>query len=788
MRPTAEYLERIDNRAVFSIGKIEELIETGSDAQRSVILLEIPHLAEHCFGETTERILPQICVQVERWSADLQLSAAEALAEITKRSLSPPRAKEVCTAAFRVVNISNSEQVYEAWGEILVAALPSVHWLPEELARVVALLDAHCAAKKDISRKLTARVLGSLALCIKQKEVETIILPRALPLAEDANADVRGMLSESLAFIGSSVSVGTVEVTVWPCLLRLLSDDDQRVHAASLRSISCIIQSHREKVGPDVIKQCKLFTHLLPPILFRECEFSRKAAAEDQRNVSEGVYLLLEMTAEVFGELAYSVHQSSKDPYPRKEAFKAFVTMATCNGPVIRRHCAFNFPGVALSFSSKYSTHLSSIVEFLSRDPDPETRWILAAGIHEVARALSDKEMPVSNVYRAIMNLLKDSNPLVRMNVLRNFHHTLKEITKNALYTTAGKLAPLCHALTQLSNGTWRMQELLAKQLELCADYIPSDAIRTIILPVLYQVAEESSHIVRKAAMAGIVQCLRNICTPVERDEAMNAFDIEWGQSGVYWMRIAYIDAAAAATSSFSNLLFRDLFAAKVLRLANDPVVNVRLRLSGVFEKFAPACVQMDEFRIALNTLKSDEDIDIKGRMQNMDLKVEAALEEAQKNSENDFEREQHERDIFRHHLQSKVDDYKRKRSRHRSIKSIYKLSIDAINEEASEVSRLPTDVDESKVRSPLKSQPTNLVKKLKSDEESPRSIVDSQDSKSAVPAPLNLKDAGAADELSGNDTTGTTSPVSASPLAKRIKGWFSPRKSKNKAEQQTVQ
>lgn len=773
----------MDNQAVYSIGNMETLLEIGSDAQKSVILLEMPHLMENCVEETTERILPLICGRVHQWSIQLQIAAAEALAQVTQRALPQLRAKQVCTAAFRVVNASTSEEVFEIWGEILVAALPQVDWLPEELNRVIALLDGHCAAESDIPRKLTARVLGSLSLCIQPEEVEKKILHRALNLSDDENPEVRGMISESLAFIGATVSVDIVENKVWPVIVKLLNDEDERIHAATLRSIAHIVQKQRSEHEENEVIQRKLFTDLLPPVLARECDFSRKTAAEDQREVKESTYLLLEMIAEVYGELVYSVHRALKSMCPKKDAFKAFVAMATCNGPIVRRHCAFNFPGVALSFHSKYASQLSSIVEFLARDTDPETRWILAAGVHEIARTLSEKQITMANIYKAVQNLLKDENPLVRMNVLRNFSTILKEITRHPHYSSPPRLVPLCHNLTALATGTWRMQELLAQQLELCADFIPSEVIKSIVLPVLYQMAEESSHLVRRASMAGVVQCLRNIGDPIEREQAMEEFDVHWCVGSVYWMRIAYVDAGAAAAKGFSKLLFRDLFAVKILRLASDPVANVRLRLAGVLDKLAPSCVQMDEFYEAWSMLKNDEDVDIRGRMVGMDAKIELALEHAKINPAEDIDREQHERGLYRKHVQQKFEEARSKRARHKNslIKNARKSSSDILNDGMSRAAPTETKSEgilpgDGVTRPSSKNPFVKVAKKLKSDEESPRAISDARHDGRRVPG-LEMSEVNDVPS-EAQEAEGPIPP--ASPLTKRFKAWLlSPRRPK---------
>eukprot|EP00184_Porphyridium_aerugineum_P001535 CAMPEP_0184705314 /NCGR_PEP_ID=MMETSP0313-20130426/33942_1 /TAXON_ID=2792 /ORGANISM="Porphyridium aerugineum, Strain SAG 1380-2" /LENGTH=51 /DNA_ID=CAMNT_0027166619 /DNA_START=18 /DNA_END=170 /DNA_ORIENTATION=- len=48
----------------------------------------------------------------------------------------------------------------------MVAVIPFVSWNDDELIRVLALLDAHANRTSEVSRKLAARVIGSMSLCV----------------------------------------------------------------------------------------------------------------------------------------------------------------------------------------------------------------------------------------------------------------------------------------------------------------------------------------------------------------------------------------------------------------------------------------------------------------------------------------------------------------------------------------------------------------------------------------------------------------------------------------------
>lgn len=602
----AEGTAPVENDALFSVSRMAELLESGTDSQRTVILFELQQLLDHCLEDTINVLIPVLCRNVHKWTYELQISSTEALLDVLNQDVQPECCKMICEAALLVVRQSRSEDLFEAWGEILVVGLPSVKWdSQKELQEISDTLETFASDDDDVSRKLAARVYGSFAACLESDEVEALILRRALELASDPDLEVRGMVAESLAFIGAVVRTEITEKKVWPRICSLLMDPDARIHAATLRTLAHILEAHREKSPQSV-----LYSELLAPVFARECDFVRKAATADQRTVTDETYLLLEIISEVFGQLIYAMHDFFPDENARKDAYKAFLAMATCNGPIVRRYCAYNIPGVSKSLASKFSTEMSSIVEFLSRDTDSETRWNLAAGIHETAAVLANKSS-IDNFFKSVIALLQDENPLVRMNTLEHFFPLLQSLTKESELGSMRRLAPVFANLTLLSEGNWRTQELLAKQLEQACILVPPDTLRGNVLPLLYQMSEESTYLVRKAAMPAIARAIWCIPAPHDREDAMHNFRMNWAEGGVFWMRMAFVDCAFAASQYYSGQLFRRTFSASVLRMAEDPVPNVRLRLASTIHHLAFACQDMEELESAVATLEIDNDKDV---------------------------------------------------------------------------------------------------------------------------------------------------------------------------------
>lgn len=696
------------DESVMNVKLMAKTLRSGNEDQITLVLFETQHILEVCREYAVQTLLPIICEEVVGWTQSLQVSAAEALLIVVATTVPPTLAKSLSDTAFQLIRSAKDQVISETWGQILVRTLPHVSWTAKELDEVVDQLEhqGHNGAdgKLVVSRQLTARILGSLAVCSKEEELKRRIMYRAIYITNDKNVEVRGMIAESMQFIAASINVKVVEDELWPCIKRLITDDNARVHAVSLRSLSYIATAHKEQ-NP----RTKLFRDLIPSIFTMECIKIRRDAETDQRRLEDDKYLVLEINSEIFGALLHSCWEFLTEDSALKDAFKAYLAMATCNSPAVRKYCAFNLPGVSHCFLRKYRTEMAGIAEFLSKDTDPEARWILAGGIHEVVKLLANPDT-IAKLYNAVLALLQDENPLVRMNTLKHFEKLIAQLAKHMGYTAVGKLEPIFHDLHLLSEGNWRTQELLSKQLLLAAPLVPPPCIRSHVLPLLFKMAESSSYLVRKAAMAAVATCMRYIPDTTERDEEMASFRKEWAKGSIYWMRIGFIDSAQAAVNLYSRCIFRDTFGSALLRLATDRVSNVRARVALILPEVAPACHQMVEFQAALMSLKKDTDRDVVYSMRDIDNSIAVSLEKGTKDFENDMQREEEEQELYSKHLQAQKEAFRKKKGTVKRAKTLAMLmtkpmKVHTSQQKASHVAERSGDLESSKAGNDLGKQ-----------------------------------------------------------------------------------
>ncbi|KAA8499966.1 Serine/threonine-protein phosphatase 4 regulatory subunit 4 [Porphyridium purpureum] len=548
--------------------------------------------------------------------------------------------------------------------------------------------DLRCVSDASVLQPEPVRV-ESYAL------IETSVVPRVLKLAFDSDIEVQGMSTESLAFVGSALPLPRVYSLLWSTICALLDSCEARIRAATLRSVAHIVQAHKAQLsvprqtasGSSNVSApsgCASpeFAAVLTSLFLKHCNLAALAAAADQRIVSDEKYLLLEIFSEVFGALfegaaacahAQSQQQAGVDSTlaVKLDALKCFIGMSTCNGPIIRRHCAYNLPGVALILGSKYARDLSQVFEYLSNDPDTETRWILAAGLSALASTFapcavqscesSSHTRICMNLCAGFMALIHDENTLVRIRALEHLAvwirllcadvhgsgsavavtsasalgpaaavvtavtgsaassaSALKPAIPSAATTSdfTKRLSPIFLSLEVISEGNWRTQQLLADQLLECVELIPGPILLEHVLPFLFRLAEESVCAVRTTAMQVVAACIRCIGLPQLQAELLEHFRMEWSQCGVFWMRMAFLDCGVAAAHSYSARLFRTLFATPVLRLAADPVPNVRIKLARHLDRLFERCHNMTEFMTAAELLLDDDDADVRAAAQ----------------------------------------------------------------------------------------------------------------------------------------------------------------------------
>lgn len=677
-----------------NIQNMADLLRTGTSSQKTVILFEIPQLLTHSLPATLYIIVPAICASVKHWDEDLQIAAAEALLDVSKEKLSKETTGLIAEAALGVVSSGTvSEDIHESWGEILVRILQNSSLLNNDMTgKIIQLLESCVIDESKVRRKLAARLFGAVSPCLSTDQVEEHILEHALLLADDRDNDVRGMIAESMAFVGAATCIEVTAKRVWPTIWGLLQDSDTRIRAVTLRAISNILDSHRKK-GLDV----NSFSKLLYPIFIKEVSMAREVVQKDLCNIDDIAFVMLLILSQVFGEFTFSCAPHFTNDAEKDAVFQTFRCMSICNSAGIRRYCAYNLPGVALIFADRHHYQLARILEHLCYKGNTETRCILAAGIRDTVTAIAKHESgsnTIDSMFHAAMQLLQDKNPLVQISMSKSIFALLPGLGASLYTITRDARKNRCNTvfrtLSTIFADNWRAQVILATELQAEVALASSTALQLYILPLLYQLAEESPYLVRKSAMIAIAKAVWHLPQMTMRHEAMRKFRIEWAEGGVYWMRMAYIECAEAAMGCYSTKLMKELFVDTLLHLADDPVPNVRLRLGRILPNLAKFCAGSTSLKKAIDRLKMDTDVDVREAMIGIDEKLACLADDINDFEEEDLMREQAESNMEEFAIEHNNVSQRKTINLGRLKKPLSRLDLSFTNPELNKVKRSP--------------------------------------------------------------------------------------------------
>ena len=643
----------LNDDVLTSVSNATLVLVDGSDLERMAVLFQFPQFLEHCPDESLLIMVPQICEGIVSWPSNVQMAAAEALYFVVNMKAPEHVARKIVVASLRVIAASESGDVFDACGEILSMMLPQVP-RAEVLELVVPATIERASCEAPESRRLAARIIGSLNDSLNADEIQSLFLDHAMVLADDEDESVRAMIAQAMASVGVKLPLHVVEDHLWPKLMYLMKDSNARVRAAAMRAIARAAEAHRKDYASS-----PAYSQILLPMFMEECKRSADVAASDLRTVDDDTYLMLEIFSEVYGYFLCAVSPLFPDEATWTTALNTLRRMVTCNGPTVRHWCSFNVPAVALICAESRTDKIAGVIQALSVDSDVETRATLAAGLHETIRLLGTGPLR-AEVIGALGDLLTDENPQVRMNTLEHFSDYLRvlstyncaklagglvvgapfsneasnplqssvendkmhsqpgvpnhvELSKN---TEADKekfrqLSPIFSSLEMMTSDSWRTQKLLAVELKKSAHLVPQEVLCEHVAPLLFQMARESTYLVRQSSMQALMHVLRYIPDVRRRNHILKHFRLEWARGKVYWTRLAYIDGTQCALSMFSSKLFSQLFKDEILSMTKDPVPNVRHRLVRLFSSLAPVWKDLPEFREALRTLSNDSDVHV---------------------------------------------------------------------------------------------------------------------------------------------------------------------------------
>jgi len=253
-------------------------------------------------------------------------------------------------------------------------------------------------------------------------------------------------------------------------------------------------------------------------------------------------------------------------------------------------YCAFSFPAVVLTLGRTRWPELRPLWQALTKDPQRKVRRPLSHSLHEVARILGP-DLAEAELLPTFELYLKDADE-VKVGVVRNLAAFLAALSPT---TRESYLPVLDELLTGTAPLNWRFRKLLAAQVSQLAAIFSPAATFSVVTPLAFKLLTDPVASVREEVVPGLVSVLNRLAA---HDATLQSNVLErltkLAGEKCYRERLLFVHLATAAghgTTGINHDAFRRTLLPNVLRLANDPVSNVRLAAARMLAPLTRALV-----------------------------------------------------------------------------------------------------------------------------------------------------------------------------------------------------
>ncbi|KAH7727086.1 HEAT repeat family protein [Aphelenchoides avenae] len=551
-------------------------LKTGREIQKLSTIRNIAELIDGHGEEVIERVFPQIqeVLNSEPSNLDIHCESAVVFKNLVKDQKLTSKYSSLTDKLLHhiLLNIENQKEnvAAAAWLETLVeiAAHIPVQSVTD-LIVPVAINQAE-STKRVQRRVIAARLTEALCPIVPAECVRKDLAPCTQMLCQDPSPSVRTTIAQRLSIIAQSLNNPSDCVSLLlPCLIELCKDNDAGVREAILNTVAVCL--------PYLTKDsCK--TVIVP--LLRKCT----EQALILRDVS------LSVVAKQLGQWLQSLHEclSAQETKWFLDAYCRIAEMSmntdgkdsTLLCTSCRRMCAYNLPCFAMAYGKDlFAERLLPILEKFCTDADDEVRCTVASGFHEILQMQPDEPALIM----PFIELIRSGSAEVVQHLCGNLHKSLPALynsVKTSNEKGDSKITRLqldrivigCNRLIR-GTGSWRSHEAYLNNIAVVRYLVPTHDLYLSFMPVLKQeLLTVRALPCRVAAAQTLLLLMREFPTQKRRLTIIELFtDI--------------LDVVPFVLHRFSRKFFLETFLEPVLKLAKDPVSNIRLQACRLFSK-----------------------------------------------------------------------------------------------------------------------------------------------------------------------------------------------------------
>lgn len=571
-------------------GRFERYSASPFPLQRLVLMRDLyDTITELGYEQTIHRIQPLLMHFVNDQEAPVRQLFAEQLHRVCEFYVQQggeagynEMVNVLLPFAFELIIDRNSDVSVAATASLTqIAQLLQPTTAEDTLLTVVVNL-AHDERTEDY-RIVAAQLFNEIAEVLGERVVRESLIPEVITLSQDTSFAVRKMLAANFGKICQVAGESTTVTRVLPIFLTLSKDEIWGVRKSCAESLVDISKN----VSPDIRKTqlMDVFERLVEDV----SRWVRNTALQQI-----GPFIATFLGSEVPDTLIHYYTQ---------------IAMQHNTGSIesdLIENCAFNFPAVTLALGAHRWKEIEAAYLGLIKDTQWKVRRTLACSIHEMAKILGPT-ISETILIQAFELFLLDLDE-IKLGVVENLSSFL---TNLGTHIRSKYIPMICNLPSDTDN--WRIRSELAKQVSQLAELTTNAEELSEVVKLCIMLLEDRVHEVRMVALHNIGPILKILCREAEKSEGQEGDITEYaqvlddllkyvqhlagenvtdnnsdGEENVnsFIHRQIFVYACGEICHQVPTDLFQSTFLPALLRLANDPVVNVRIAVAKVYSGY----------------------------------------------------------------------------------------------------------------------------------------------------------------------------------------------------------
>ncbi|KRX80190.1 Serine/threonine-protein phosphatase 4 regulatory subunit 4 [Trichinella sp. T6] len=581
------------------------VLTDGSENQRICVVRNLPGFLVNKL-KLLRDVLPTVeaMLCLSNCGMDIQFETCEVFRSILEHAMA--KNEQICKSILKIIFkvIDNQDSIVRAaWMEMIIDVIDviSTPLLTSEVLPTA--LQKSQQMNSIYARLFGGKLLGQIAPKISPDEVRRKILPVVQAQCQDPDSRIRATACQQLPTIVFSADIKSI---LLPMLIELNKDEDETVREADFEAIVSVLfrfdKETRSNIFMPIIKKCAedaLLTKstssllILAKVLKKLCE-----SLDGKMTNSEKTWII-----EIFQQLSLLGTEEKPDGEETVNGDYDYVSKRM--DPNIASITCRRSAAAAISILTElmtlneFRTSLLPVYRRLCQDTDSEVQKQAALSFHIIAKFFDPHS---SELMDCFIDLIYSGDTDVIEGLAKHLDETLSYMYKTSppkkdseIPTHKSHPSQLtrvllaCNRLIRNSSN-WRCHEQYILALRSLLSCVGEDVLITSFVPML---KDEVLHV---QAIPCRFACLKTMLTWISQlkcsKQVQNLVDffincLKCHKSAK--RRVLYLVACEMAIKMGLVELFKEKLLYSALKMIDDPVIDVRLKLCSLFPVFKSA-------------------------------------------------------------------------------------------------------------------------------------------------------------------------------------------------------